>query len=249
MAQPWNLVDELPTRPECEVDDDLFDFHNSPRLDTSDLPPLAENEEDVLGDRGVILKRLSVPTDGGSCSSATEQENGVKKQPSEAQPYVELHYEGFIAGTGEKFDSSREQGYPLIACLDFAGGTTNLIRGIDAALRTMYTGDRAELFIKSKYAYGESGCTDVPPDTDLRFEVEIIDVRATHKRVAVVDNTKTDLKRLEEVRKQREIASARRQEEEAIRNAAKCQKEDRLKQLHEKLANKNKKKGKKGKKK
>lgn len=324
---------ETPRNDKSDDDDDLFEFSSSLRIDDDNdtarppkesLPPLPVGVEDVLGDRGVLLKRhrpktgangksaattslmngkaaasssssgaascttplmsnvednvallkqhrpetsagsssshangkaatTSSPTDSDAAASSTDAASSTVTLatllPSKENPFVELHYEGFLKETGEKFDSSVEQGYPMIARLDLPpSGRSTLIRGWEAALPLLCTGERAELTVAARYAYGKEGnAPDIPPDADLRFELEVLDVRATHRRVVKVDHTKEDMSRLEEVRRDREIAQARREEMEAEREAARKAKADRLAALREKLANKNSgKKGKKG---
>ncbi len=231
-----------------DEEEDIFEFTSSLRIDDEapapeTLPPLPEGVEDVLGDRGVLIKRTRAR--GGSASSSA-----AASRPSKDEPYVELHYEGFLVETGEKFDSSREQGYAMIVRLDLPpSGKSSLVKGWEVALPQLRPGEHAEITVAARYAYGSEGSApDIPPDADLRFEVEIIDVRSTHKRVIKVDHTKQDLSRLEEIRRDREVAQMRREEESAAKDEENVGKVDRIAALREKLANKNKSKkgGKKG---
>lgn len=249
--------EDLPGRPSLDEEEDLFEFSSALRIDDDDappedeLPPLPPGAEDVFGDRGVVLKRTRSAANGANgagSSSGTPAPELVA--PSKDNPHVELHYEGFLASSGEKFDSSREQGYAMIVRLDLPpSGQSSLIAGWEAALPRMRAGETATLSIAARYAYGKKGSPpDIPPDADLRFEIEVLDVRDTHKRVVKVDHTKTDLSRLEEVRREREVAQARREEEEANKKQEKEVKVDRAALLREKLANKHMNQGKKGKK-
>lgn len=223
-------------------EDELFEFSTSLKLDDDQggpsaeaLPPLPEGLEDVTGDRGVLIRRRRASKSDSKC-------------PSEDEPFVELHYEGFLVSTGEKFDSSREQNYAMVVHLDIPpSGKSAVILGWEIALRELKAGEQVELIIASRYAYGKDGSPpDIPPDADLRFEIEVLDVRATHKRTVQVDHSKQDLSRLEEVRRQREIAQQRREEEKALKDAEKKRKAERAAALQQKLVNKNKKGGKKG---
>lgn len=218
---------------------DLFEFTETLKLSDDEshgvneakLPPLPEGTRDVTGDRGVLLAVTKAADDGD--------------RPSKEEPFVEMHYEGFLVSTGDRFDSSREQNYAMIVHLDIPpSGKSSLIRGLEAGLRELRAGEVATLTVAARYAYGKDGSQDVPPDADLRFEIEVLDVRATHKRIVKVDSTKQDLSRLEEIKREREIAQQRREEEEALKNEEKTRKADRAAELREKLANKHK--GKKG---
>lgn len=220
--------------------DDLFDFTQSLSLAPDDtassdskkpLPPLAPGERDLTSDRGVILKLHTDSSD--------------KEKPSKETPFVELHYEGKLKSTGEVFDSSRDQNYAMIVQLDIPpSGKSTVILGLEIALRELSSADRATVSIASRYAYAADGAPGIPPHADLEFELEVLDVRATHKRVVVVDTSKNDLSRLEDIRRERETAQLRREEESAARDAERKRKADRAAALREKLANKNK--GKKG---
>lgn len=167
----------------------------------------------------------------------------AKVKPSADHPFVELHFDGYLDSTGERFDSSRDLNYPMIIRLDLPpSGQSTVIPGLELGLRELSAGDRATLTIKSAFAYGADGSDDIPPNSDLRFELEVLDVRATRKRVKYppVDNTKSDLSRLEDVRREREIAQQRREEEKLAKDEEKKRKADRAAQLREKIANKTK---------
>lgn len=217
------------------AEEDLFEFTETLRLsddetngvDKKDLPPLPEGTRDVTGDRGVLLAPSKTAETGNT--------------PSKEEPFVELHYEGFLVSTGDRFDSSRDQNYAMIVQLDIPpSGKSSVIRGLEVGLRELRPGDVATLTVAARYAYGKDGAPDIPPDADLRFEIEVLDVRATHKRVITVDSSKQDLTRLEDIKREREIAQQRREEEEALKDEEKNRKADRVAALREKLANKNK---------
>lgn len=218
--------------------DDMFEFTDTLRLSDEEgngagpseenekLPPLPDDTEDVFGDRGVLIKRVKPPADPQS------------PYPSKSRRYVELHYEGFVVETGKKFDTTRDQNYPLIALLDIPpSGNSTLIRAWEVALQKVRAGETMVLTAASRYAYGAEGVApDIPPHSDLRFEIEVLDVRSTHKRVVVVDHSKEDLSRLEEVRREREIAQQRRLEEQQIKDAEKKAKAEKAEAIKQKLA-------------
>jgi len=81
-----------------------------------------------------------------------------------------FHYRGSLVD-GTEFDSSYSRGEPLLA----RPGT--MIAGWTEALLLMREGDKWELFIPSKLAYGDKGAGSViPGGATLRFEMEIIEV-------------------------------------------------------------------------
>lgn len=224
--------------------DDFFEFDNGEgdsegngNVSESELEPLEPGVRDLTGDRGVLLKLKT-----------TEASKGDK--PSEEEPYVELHFDGYLVTSGDRFDTSRDQNYTMTVKLDIPPiGKSTIIKGLERALKEVRAGDTATITIASKYAYGKEGHEDIPVDSDLRFEIEVIDVRATAKRKDTEDTSQNDLNRLEEIKREREIAQLRREEEEAMKEAEKKPKVDRVAALREKLAQKHTKGGKKGSKK
>ncbi|CAN8076996.1 unnamed protein product [Agarophyton chilense] len=220
--------------------DDLFEFTENLTIDdfpdtktaensNPDLPPLPPGVTDLTdGQRGVLLERKN-----------TVDDNNPK--PSSEEPFVEIHYEGTLVATGDKFDSSKEQNYAMIIQLDIPpSGKSTVIRGLEIGLREVRSGEHVVLTVSALYAYGKDGATDIPPNSDLRFEIEVLDVRATHKKVVKEDTSSKDLSRLEMVRRDRENAQLRREEEEQRKETERQKKAARAAAIREKLANKNK---------
>jgi FKBP-type peptidyl-prolyl cis-trans isomerase len=85
---------------------------------------------------------------------------------------VKIQYTGFF-GDDIIFDSSQERGKPLEAKL----GDGTLIMGLEEGLTYLHQGDKARLWIPSDLAYGSEGRGLIPPDTDLVFDVEILEVK------------------------------------------------------------------------
>lgn len=224
-----------PPGPATLNDDDLFEFTESLRLSddenasssAKELPPLPKGVRDVSGDRGVLLE--------------LKKKGEGRIKPSKDAQFVEMHYEGFIMANGERFDSSRDQNYPMIVQLDIPpSGSSTLIRGLEIGLRELRAGDTATLIVNARYAYGKDGAQDIPPDADLRFEIEVLDVRSTHKMIVQVDSSKNDLSRLDDIKREREMAQQRREEEYALKEEDKRRKAERAAAVFEKLANRNK---------
>ena len=93
--------------------------------------------------------------------------------PSETDG-VRIHYEGRFADTSEFFDSSWSAGGPVEHT---AGG---FVAGFSEALMMMRAGDRYLVHIPAELAYGEAGIDGgIPPNADLMFQIELLDVLPT----------------------------------------------------------------------
>jgi peptidylprolyl isomerase len=95
--------------------------------------------------------------------------DGPTPQPGQR---VTVHYTGYFTD-GRKFDSSLDRGQPFT----FVLGVGQVIAGWDEGLATMKVGGKRILYIPARLGYGSRGQGPIPPDTDLVFEVELLDVR------------------------------------------------------------------------
>jgi FKBP-type peptidyl-prolyl cis-trans isomerase FkpA len=77
---------------------------------------------------------------------------------------------------GRMFDSSLGPGRQP---LDFPLGAGKVIKGWDQGVAGMKVGGKRTLIIPSDLAYGKRGAGDgaIPPDSDLIFDVELLDVK------------------------------------------------------------------------
>jgi peptidylprolyl isomerase len=96
---------------------------------------------------------------------------GTGPSPEEGQR-VTVHYTGYFID-GRKFDSSVDRGQPFT----FVIGVGQVIRGWDEGVATMKVGGKRLLYIPANLAYGSRGLGPIPPDTDLIFEVELLEIR------------------------------------------------------------------------
>jgi len=85
---------------------------------------------------------------------------------------VTVHYRGtFVDGT--EFADSHKRSAPVTLQVN------SVIPGWKEALQRMKEGSKWQLFVPSKLAYGEQGAgAEIPPDTTLIFEVELISVQS-----------------------------------------------------------------------
>lgn len=91
---------------------------------------------------------------------------------------IDTRYEGYYY-TGERFDSSTlmTKYGPGI----FRTDLRNVIKGWTIAFEQMHVGDTAEIIIPYQQAYGESTSGAIPPYSNLRFNVRLVDIHAYEK--------------------------------------------------------------------
>jgi FKBP-type peptidyl-prolyl cis-trans isomerase len=85
---------------------------------------------------------------------------------------VVVHYTGWLKD-GKKFDSSYDRKEPA----KFALG--DVIKGWQEGIPGMKVGGKRKLIIPPDLAYGKKGTADgtIPPDAELTFEVELLEVK------------------------------------------------------------------------
>ncbi|SFF56533.1 FKBP-type peptidyl-prolyl cis-trans isomerase FkpA [Duganella sp. CF458] len=92
---------------------------------------------------------------------------------------VFMHYTGWLYRPlaknqrGRQFDSSIPRGEPL----DFKLGTGKVIKGWDQGIVGMKVGGKRTLIIPSEMAYGSRSMPNIPANSALIFDVELMDVK------------------------------------------------------------------------
>ena len=101
---------------------------------------------------------------------------------------VTIHFEGWtVMDTSNLFGNwSTDQQRSLNSIgnskmrnqpVKFVLGTGSFIKGSDEGIIGMKVGGRRTVIIPSKLAYGEQGIGPIPPNTDLKLVVEVLDTR------------------------------------------------------------------------
>src|SRR5262249_33850408 len=93
-------------------------------------------------------------------------------EAAKAGDTVSVHYTGWLKD-GKKFDSSVDRGRPF----SFKLGAGMVIKGWDEGVAGMKVGGKRKLIIPSELAYGKSGRGPIPPDAELTFEVELLQIK------------------------------------------------------------------------
>lgn len=130
-----------------------------------------EPKADVLPDVTPALataKGETKATKSGVKYTTIKEGSGVAARAGQR---VKVHYVGTL-DDGRKFDSSRDRGTPA----EFLIGVGKVIRGWDEAVPGMKIGEVRKLDIPASAGYGAQGNGPVPPNADLHFEIELVDV-------------------------------------------------------------------------
>jgi len=91
---------------------------------------------------------------------------------------VKVHYTGTIPTTGQKFDSSVDRNEPFIFTLKVG----QVIQCWDEVVSRMSLGEKIYVVCPSKLAYGSRGAGRIiPPNTDIAFEIELLDFAGEKK--------------------------------------------------------------------
>jgi peptidylprolyl isomerase len=113
-------------------------------------------------------------------------EMGKGKQ-AEAGMTVTVHYTGTLLD-GKKFDSSKDRNQPF----SFKLGKGQVIKGWDEGIALLKVGDKAVLTIPPQLGYGPTDMGNIPPNSTLIFEVELLEVKEGIKPWVI--NSKDTLK-------------------------------------------------------
>jgi len=175
-------------RPLCkkalEDNDDDIDaaaLHISDTTEFKDINPPARKVNEGVGGGNITLADhqagrpcLEVVNVNTPVAVIKIEEGDGKTFPAYGDT-LRVHYTGKLQDDGTVFDSSRDRGTPF----DFKFGKKEVIAGWDEGMKNMSLGEVALLMIPSAKAYGEQGSPDgsVPPFADLKFEVQLLEIR------------------------------------------------------------------------
>lgn len=104
---------------------------------------------------------------------------------------LKVNYKGTFLD-GKEFDSSYSRKQPF----EFTLGKKQVIEGWDIGIRGMKVGGKRILVVPPKMAYGEKGAGGIiPPNTPLKFEVELLEIVNADKKDSKKTPTKKEAKK------------------------------------------------------
>lgn len=131
----------------------------------------AAAEKQLAAGKEYLEKNKAKPgvtvTESGLQYEIIKSGGGAKPTPTNT---VKVHYHGTLID-GTVFDSSVERGEPI----EFP--VTGVIKGWVEALQLMSVGDKWKLTIPSELAYGPRAAGDIPANSVLVFEVELLEIK------------------------------------------------------------------------
>ena len=84
---------------------------------------------------------------------------------------ITTQYKGTLED-GTVFDSSYDKGRPFQCVI----GTGRVIKGWDQGLMGMQVGGKRKLLVPAHLGYGERSMGAIPPNSNLIFEIELLEV-------------------------------------------------------------------------
>ncbi len=140
----------------------------APEAATPPVPPMPPGPR-------VTAEKKTVTKDGW-----TVYESGLKYKDTKAGKGAEaklgdsvtVHYKGWL-DNGKVFDSSRRPGRSEF---NFRIGAGGVIRGWEEGVPGMKIGGKRELTIPPELGYGSQDMGQIPPNSTLHFEIELIEV-------------------------------------------------------------------------
>jgi len=171
----------------CDAPDDIVPT-SPPGIVLPRTAPDSKDPAQAQGETAILTPKT--PGESGKAAAYTPAlptakgetkttKNGVKYETLKEGTGDELkpsqialfHYVGTLEN-GTVFDSTRERNNPYKVAI----GVGQLIRGWEEGLPGMRVGETRKLWIPAKMAYGEMEKKGIPPNSNLIFEVELVQV-------------------------------------------------------------------------
>jgi len=178
---------------------------NAPKVYTEELPKIAERNKELKEEAEAKLKEEAKLATKNFLDKNKDLEGTIKESPTglvmiinEAKNGVKptstdkvlINYAGYfedgrlfdtswasVAKENNQYNESRDKqnGYKPFAMI--YNETATLVPGFREAMLNMNVGDKAHVFIPSYLGYGANGMGPIPPNTNLIFDLEIMEIQ------------------------------------------------------------------------
>jgi peptidyl-prolyl cis-trans isomerase A (cyclophilin A) len=144
-----------------------------------DRQRLITAEEQLVIDRKIIEDYLAANnitaevTPTGIYYQVLRRGNGVRAENGKT---VRVHYLGKYL-YGPIFDSSYATGQPYVFRVGATSDQNSPIKAWHQALPLMHQGDEFRIYVPSGLAYGRFGTQRIPPNANLVFDMDLLEVR------------------------------------------------------------------------
>ena len=153
-------------------------IYNPNNLSVKRNSPQFNNIQEALNSFNSKLKDINIfPVETSTNpieSLKTEvKSEGIGNDTVKSGMEIRVNYRGWLAKDGSVFDESFKRGDEGFK---FVAGTGNVIKGWQEGVIGMKQNEVRRIFIPSSQAYGELERTGIPANSDLIFDVELIEV-------------------------------------------------------------------------
>lgn len=131
-----------------------------------------EKDDKILQDYIASNNIKATKTDQGTYVEI-QQAGG---DPAKDGQTISVKYTGRFLD-GEAFDSNVDSSFHHTEPFSLTLGAGGAIKGFDDGLKQLGKGAKGRLFIPSVLAYGSQGSGKIKPNTNLIFEIEVLDVK------------------------------------------------------------------------
>lgn len=135
------------------------------------IAQMAEDDK-ILQDYFTANNIKPVKTEEGTYVEV-QQEGG---EPAKDGQIVSVKYTGRFLN-GEPFDSNVDSSFHHTDPFTLTIGRGGAIKGFDDGLKLLGKGAKGRLFIPSALGYGSQGSGKIKPNTNLIFDIEVLDVK------------------------------------------------------------------------
>ena len=151
------------------------------------------SQKDILGTWGADSLNFGAasptvaPTPDVTELQAQDLQVGTGSATVKQGDTITVHYTGYLMDSSV-FDSSIQRNEPFVVTI----GAGQVIPGFEQGVIGMKIGGKRRIFIPSDLAYGAQGQGAIPPNSDIAFDVELLDIKAPEELSPEPDEESTE---------------------------------------------------------